>query len=153
MLNQKESKQLIALLKKIDKPYEGLPKPIFKAIAKVVPFLACELIVVSPKGFLLTWRDDEWWKGWHFPGGLLRFRESFDERIQKTAWDELGIHIESSRFLFPMNYTEGPRGHDISMVFLCTTSMTPTDGKFFKKMPKDIIEGHKELWNKVKDYK
>jgi len=40
MINKKEIKQLVALLKKIDKPHEGLPKPIFKALTKVVPFTA-----------------------------------------------------------------------------------------------------------------
>lgn len=153
MLNQKETKQLLTLLKKVDKPHEGLPRPIFSAMTKIVPFIACELVVVGKKGILLTWRADKWWKGWHFPGGLLRYKEGFEERIQKVAYEELGIHIDSIKFLFPMNYTEGPRGHDISLVFLCTTSMTPTDGEFFKTMPKNIIEEHKALWKKVKNAK
>ena len=149
MLNQRELKQLSSLLKKIDKPHEGLPQPIFDTLCKITPFVACELVVVSKKGILLTWREDKWWRGWHFPGGLMRYRESFDERIQKVAWDELGINITSYKFLFLINYDQGVRCHCVSLVFLCKTKMTPKHGKFFKKMPKNIIEEHKELWEKV----
>lgn len=151
MLNQKELKQLTALLKKIDKPHEGLPQPIFDALCDVVPFVACELIVKNKKGILLTWREDKWWKGWHFPGGLLRYRENFDERIQKVAWDELGVNITGYKFLFPINYSQGVRGHCVSLVFLCETNVASKSGKFFKKMPKNIISAHKELWVMIQD--
>jgi len=152
MLKPKEVKQLSSLLKKIDNPHEGLPQPVFDKLINIVPFVACELIIVGKKGMLLTWREDKWFKGWHFPGGLLRFRESFDERIQKVAFNELGIHIKNYKLLFPINFTEGSRGHAVSVVFLCTTDMTPTDGRFFKKIPEDIIECHRELWEKVKKF-
>ncbi|MEK9154608.1 MAG: NUDIX domain-containing protein [Patescibacteria group bacterium] len=152
MLNKKEFKQLSSLLKKIKNPHEGLPQPVFDALLNVVPFFACELVIVGKKGILLTWREDKWWKGWHFPGGLLRYRESFDERIAKVAFNELGINIKKSKFLFLKNYDQGIRCHTISAVFLCKTDMTPKDGKFFEKMPKNIIEEHKELWKMVKKY-
>lgn len=149
MLNKKELKQLTSLIKKIDKPHEGLPQPVFDALLNIVPFVACELVIKNKKGILLTWREDKWWKGWHIPGGLLRYRENFDERIQKVAWEELGVNITNYKFLFPINYSQGIRGHVVSLIFICETKMTPKDGKFFKKMPKDIIEAHKELWEKV----
>jgi len=151
MLDKKELKQLASLIKKIDKPHEGLPQSVFDFLLSIIPFIACELVVVGEKGILLTWREDKWWKGWHFPGGLLRYRESFDERIQKVAFDELGINLTSYKFLFPINYSQGARGHSVSLVFLCETAMTPKDDKFFKKMPKDIIDVHKELWEKLEN--
>ena len=149
MLTNKEIKKLVSLLAKIKNPHEGLPQPVFDALCDVIPFVACELVVIGKKGILLTWREDKWWKGWHFPGGLLRYRESFDERIQKVAFDELGINLTSCKFLFPINYSQGVRCHSVSLVFLCKTAMIPKDGKFFKKMPKSIIESHKELWEKT----
>ena len=151
MLDKKELKQLASLIKKIDKPHESLPQSVFEALCGIVPFVACELIVKNKKGILLTWREDKWWNGWHFPGGLLRYRENFDERIQKVAWEELGINITNYKFLFPINCSQGSRGHSVSLVFLCETEMIPKDGKFFKKMPKNIIETHKELWEMVAD--
>ena len=63
MLDQKETKRLSALLKKIDKPHEGLPQPVFDALSRLVPFIACELVIKTEEGILLVWREDEWWKG------------------------------------------------------------------------------------------
>ena len=154
MLSEKESKQLSLLLKKIDNPHEGLPQPIFDALCDLVPFVACELAIVDKKkGVLLTWREDKWWHGWHFPGGLLRFRENFEERIERVAWEELGINLSKIKFLFPKNCNQGARGHVVSLFFLCETEMTPKKGKFFKKMPKNIIDAHKEFWKKIQELK
>ncbi|OGH71447.1 MAG: hypothetical protein A2921_04270 [Candidatus Magasanikbacteria bacterium RIFCSPLOWO2_01_FULL_43_20b] len=144
-----ELKQLVSLLKKIDNPHEGMPQPIFDALCGVVAFVACELVVVDKKrGILLTWRNDRWWRGWHFPGGLLRYRESFDERIQAVAWKELGVNVEDYKLLFTKDCSQGARGHVVSLVFRCETAMKPKHGKFFKKMPKNIIDAHKEFWIK-----
>lgn len=152
MLNKKETKTLCSLLKKVEKPHEGLPQQVFNALINLVPFVACEIVLKSNKGILLTYRKDKYWHGWHFPGGLLRFNESFEERIENVAWQELGVVLEKIKFLCPFNCVRGKRGHHISLVFLCETSMEPKKGKFFKKMPKNIIESHKELWNKCEKY-
>lgn len=149
MLSQKEIKHLVSLIKKIDNPHEGLPQPVFDILIKTVPFVACELVVADKKGILLTWREDKLWRGWHFPGGLLRYRERFEERIEQVAWKEFGVNVSSWKFLFPKDGSQGKRGHVVSLVFLCRTLMTPKSGKFFKKMPKNIIEEHKELWKRV----
>ncbi|MEK9182889.1 MAG: NUDIX domain-containing protein [Patescibacteria group bacterium] len=152
MLTPKELKQLSSLLKKIDTPHAGLPQPVFDALCGLVPFVACELVIVGKKGILLTWRKDKWWLGWHFPGGLLRYRESFEERIQAVARKELGINVIDYKFLFAKDCSQGERGHVVSLVFRCETAMTPKRGKFFKKMPKNIIEAHKELWKKIQKF-
>jgi len=150
MLNQKETKRLVLLLKKIDKPHEGLPQLVFDALTKIVPFVACELVIAEKEGVLLTWREDKWWKGWHFPGGLLRFQESFKERIEQVAWKEFGVNVSSFKFLFAKDCSHSKRGCGVSLVFLCKTAMAPNRGKFFKKMPKNIIGDHRELWMMVK---
>lgn len=150
MLNEKELKQLLSLLKKIDNPRGGLPLPVFEALCGLVPFVACELAIINnKKEILLTWRDDQWWKGWHFPGGLLRYRESFKERIEKVSDQELGIKITSHKFLFPKDCNQGSRGPVVSLFFLCKTAMIPKHGKFFKKAPEDMIKEHKSVWPKI----
>lgn len=151
MLTQKETKQLLSLLKKIDKPHEGLPQLVFDALCKIVLFVACELVIINKNKILLIWRNDKWWRGWHFPGGLMRYRESFDERINQVASNELGINIINHKFLFPINYHQSVRGPVVSLVFLCATEMNPAHGKFFEKMPRNIITSHKELWNRIEN--
>jgi len=152
MLNQKEIRQLVVLLKKIDTPHDGLPQPVFDALSALMPFVACELAVISPKGILLTWRSDKWWRGWHFPGGLLRYRESFEKRIQAVAREELGVNVISYKFMFAKDCSQGARGHVVSLIFRCEIAMTPKHGKYFRKKPKNIIGEHEELWKKVQKF-
>ena len=153
MLNKKETKQLASLLKKIDKPHQGLPQPVFDALLEVVPFVACELAVVNEKDeFLLTWREDELYQGWHFPGRLMRFRESFKKCLDKVAQNELGIRINNYDFLSVKDCSQGRRGHIVSLVFRCRTAKAPKQGKYFKKMPKNIIADHIEFWKKLQKF-
>ncbi|OGE79934.1 MAG: hypothetical protein A2826_00080 [Candidatus Doudnabacteria bacterium RIFCSPHIGHO2_01_FULL_43_23] len=152
-LSKKELQTLINLLKKVKPTSSGLPEEVFNAIMHLVPFIALELVLInSKKEILLTWREDKYWRGWHFPGGLLRYRESFDKRIKETAQRELGVKVKSFKFLFPKNYVKGSRTHDVSLVFLIKSSNRPKDGKFFAHIPKDIITEHRELWKKVQSY-
>lgn len=150
MLTKTETKQLVKLLKKVKNPNRGLPEPLFLALSKIVPFASCEMAIVNEKKeLLMAWRDDEWWTGWHFPGGVMRYGESFEMSLQNTARRELGIKLKSYKFLFPVNYTNSERGHTVSFIFLCTTGQKPKDGKFFKTMPKNIISLHKPVWRQV----
>lgn len=150
MLTSQEKKKLVELLNKITQPHLGLPQEVFDALIKIVPFIACELAIVNDKKeLLLTWRNDKYWCGWHFPGGLLRFRESFDERIQAVAREELDVHISNYAFLQPFNYLDGPRGHVVNLLFLCQTLDTPKSGRWFKKAPKNIIGHHREFFEKA----
>ena len=149
MLSKKEIQQLSVLLKKIDNPHEGLPQPIFDALLRIVPFVACELVITDKKGILLTYRHDKWFKGWHLPGGLMRYNESFQERIDHVIKNELGVKVINIKFLFPYNYNFCVRGHGVSLFFLCQTDKKPKNGKYFKKMPKNIIPAHKKVWEQV----
>ena len=137
-------------MKKLRDPHLGLGKKLFNKIVKLVPFVACEVLIYDKrKGVLLLKRHDQYYNGWHIPGGLLRFRESFDERIQAVAREELDIHISSHELIDTYNFIDDPRGHTIGFVFLCKTSDTPTTGKWFKKIPKNLIAHHKPFVMRV----
>lgn len=150
MLSKKEAGKLVSYIQKIKNPHEGLPQNVCLAVMKIVPFVACEVVITNEKReIFLTWRQDEWWIGWHFPGGLMRYVESFDERLAKTVEKELGVRLKKYRFLFPINYLCQKRGHVVGLAFHCITDKLPSGGKFFSKLPKDIIPGHKEFWIKA----
>jgi colanic acid biosynthesis protein WcaH len=74
-------------------PEEGLGKELFLQVSALVPIVNVDLLVYNSKGqFLLTWRDDpHCGRGWHVPGGCIRFKETFEERIRKVAKNELGL--------------------------------------------------------------
>ncbi|TAN45672.1 MAG: NUDIX domain-containing protein [Rhodospirillales bacterium] len=151
MLTQRELKELVTLLKKISRPKRDLPQPVFDALIPVLPFIACELVVTNHRGeILLTWRDDRYWKGWHFPGGLLRYGESFLHRIRYVARHELGVRVTRARFLSVLNYPGAGRGHGVSLVWHCTVDRTPKKGKFFRRMPHGIIWEHRRVWKNVR---
>ena len=154
MLSKKEISTFLKLSKKVKNPKQGLPQGVFDAISQLVPFPACEIVVFNSKGeMLLTWRQDQWWNGWHIPGGLMRFKETFQERLNNTAKKELGAGIKSFKFLFVENYYTELRGHSVSCVFLCKLTRPPKQGKFFKTMPKDLIKQHKIVWKKIHKHK
>lgn len=150
-MTKQELQTLVKLLGKLKHPERGLPQEVFDALVRVVPFIACELVVISPrKELLLVWRDDQYWKGWHFPGGLLRYRECWEERIQKIARLELGVRIKRWKFLFAVNHPHTVRGHGVSLVWLCRAAQLPKAGKFFTRMPANIIPAHRQMWKKVR---
>lgn len=153
MLSQNEIKIFAKIAKKIKNPKAGLPQGVFDAISQIVPFPACEIVVINQKKeILLTWREDKWWKGWHIPGGLMRFGETFKERLEKTAKNELGVGIKSFKFLFVESYDTELRGHSVACVFLCKLKGNAKQGKFFKQMPKDIVKQHVVVWKKINKF-
>ena len=69
--------------KKINNPKKGLPDEIFYFVGRLTPYINVDLLIKSPtEGTLMTWRDDKYsGKGWHLPGGIIRFRE----KIKKNS--------------------------------------------------------------------
>ena len=150
-LSKSQLKTLVSLLKKVKSTSSGLPEEVFNALTHLIPFIALELVFLNSKGeILLTWRGDKYWRGWHFPGGLLRYRESFEKRIKETAKRELGVRVKSFKFLFIENGRTSVRSHDVSLVFKIQYSGRPREGKFFAKMPADIIDQQRGIWKKIK---
>ena len=153
MLLKEDLKNFKRIIGKIKQPEKGLQQEVFNVLCGVVTHVACELVIINnKKEKLLTFRKDKFWNGWHFPGGLLRYRENFSSRLKQVAKMELGVKLISAKFLFPINYINSKRGHDVSLVFLCKLNGKPKIGKWFKIMPKNIIPEHKILWKELKKH-
>lgn len=82
----------------------------------------------------------------------MRYKETFEERIQAVAQFELGIHIKKYKFLTVSNHTDDARAHAVSMLFLCHTDEKPKTGKWFSVPPKNCIQHHAELFLLAKKY-
>jgi colanic acid biosynthesis protein WcaH len=90
-----------------------------------------DLLIKDEKGrTLLAWRDDPYCgKGWHIPGGIIRFKETFEQRVQKVAQTEIGIDsikfdstpIDLNQIIIPHYQI---RGHFISILYKCFLSGT-----------------------------
>ncbi len=110
----------------IGDPRQGLPEEVFLFASSITPMVNVDLLVRNNEGhILLSWRDDRFsGRGWHVPGGVVRFKEPLIDRVQKTALNEFGCEV---RLTSPIpEYIEfiredGPpeRSHFIAFVYNC----------------------------------
>jgi ADP-ribose pyrophosphatase YjhB (NUDIX family) len=138
---------LVKLLKQVKT--EGLyppnlPEKVWNEIATLVPLPAVEVLIVkdSPTRFLLTERHDKNWNGWHIPGGFILYKESLEDACHRIAQKELGVSVRLKKFVTIYAWKNHPYGAPLSIICLCKTNQKPKDGKFFEKIPNDIISHH-----------
>lgn len=111
---------------------QGLPEELFLLVSALSPVPNVDLLIRDDSGrILLSWRDDDFYgEGWHIPGGCIRFGESFENRIQQTAMEELGCQVTfNPKPIAVRNVLRGPRkslknpnvrGHNVTILYECT---------------------------------
>jgi len=136
----------IALLnKQVPNPSEGLPDELFYYISRITPLVNIDLLIKDENGrTLLAWRDDQYCgKGWHVPGGIIRFKETFASRLKKVAETEIGVDINFDPVPIAINQLIHPerdiRGHFISILYKCF-------------LPSMFVPENKGLWPKDVGY-
>ena len=121
--------EAIAILnKEIIDPQTGLPDEIFYFISRITPLVNVDLLIKDERGrALLAWRDDKHTsKGWHIPGGIVRFKETMETRIKKVAESEIGTEVQFEPAPIAVNEIiikeKDIRGHFISVLYKCSLS-------------------------------
>ncbi len=153
---------LESITKDID-PEKGLPEELFMDISGLIPIANVDLFILDDKGrLLLTRRDDPYFgKGWHLPGGCIRFKETMLERIHKTALNELGTDVRADEEPVavkdviikeerPGLPNQNTRAHHIAVLYRCyiddadSIRKMEQDGEaaWFERIPEDILEVH-----------
>lgn len=144
---------------------QGLNQDLFLFVSRLTPLVNVDLLVQKqqPEGqsTLLTWRNDSFYAGWHIPGGIVRFKESFDYRIRQVAKLELSAEIQSIEGPVSINQKMNPerdvRGHFISLLFRVNLRNEPNQNfrcknlenpetqcwEWFVKPPKNLLQQHK----------
>lgn len=118
-------KTLESLAKKIPDPSKGLSEELFLLISRLTPMMNVDLLIKDEKGrTLLSWRDDGFVPpGWHIPGGIIRFKETMEDRIRKVAETEIGTAVEFDSIPIAINQIIDEklpaRGHFISILYKC----------------------------------
>ena len=75
-------------------PRQGLPDEVFGLVTRLTPMNNVDLLIRNDRReTLLTWRDDELYRGWHVPGGIIRFKERMADRVAEVARLELGAAV------------------------------------------------------------
>lgn len=144
-------------------PIKGLPEDVFLMISALIPIANVDLFVFNnKKELLLMWRNDCFFgKGWSIPGGCMRFGERMEDRVHKTAINEIGVDVD---------ICEGPitardvirgknillkhpnvRGHNVTMPYICKLKAKPEDissqlnaniFQWFSIIPENILSVH-----------
>lgn len=144
-------------------PKEGLPEAVFLMVSALVPIANVDLFIFNnKKQMLLAWRNDIFFgEGWSIPGGCMRFGETLEERIHKTAYKELGQDVIIEKPIFARDVIRGEnhslkypniRGHNITIPYICKLeNETQIDNaiskksvflQWFAKMPKNLLKVH-----------
>ena len=109
------------------------------------------------------WRYDYRRSGWHIPGGIIRYKETFEQRIAKVA--RLAIGTDVTYDSDPIKITEifvpeRRRGHAISLLYECKpvkdidiTAFNKDKGetdngflKWFDKCPEVLVYGQRRAY-------
>lgn len=145
---------------------QGLPEEAFYLVSRLTPLVNVDLLIKDDeKNTLLTWRDDPYYGGgWHIPGGIIRFKESFSQRIQAVAALELGSAVAFDPTPLAVQQAMAPqrndRGHFISLLFRCTLTapldetrrhdgtLPPRHGTWawHARCPEDLLSVHRTLY-------
>ncbi len=116
------------LSKQAPSPQEGLPEEIFYYISRMTPLVNVDLLIKDERGrTLLSWRNDRYaGRGWHIPGGIIRFQEALEARVKEVAKTEIGADISFDPVPMALNQLIHPehdvRGHFISILYKCFLS-------------------------------
>lgn len=119
---------IATLEQQVSRPSDGLPDDLFYYVSKITPLVNVDLLIKDEnERVLLSWRNDQYCgKGWHVPGGIIRFKETMEERVRKVAETELGTTVSFDRKPLAVNqcihHDRDIRGHFISILFKCFLS-------------------------------
>ena len=134
--NMLKIREAVKLLRSaVADPRMGLPEDLFLLVTQLTPMVNVDLLIKDSQGAtLLTWREDPYYKpGWHVPGGIVRFRERMEDRVNAVARDELGSAVKFKGRPVAVREVIRPdretRGHFVSMLFRCSLS-SPPDEKY-----------------------
>ncbi len=113
------------LVEAVPNPSLGLPDSIFYYISRTTPLVNVDLLIKDENGrTLLAWRDDLYaGTGWHVPGGIVRFKERLETRVEKVAETEIGTSVRFDPAPIALNQViledRQIRGHFISILYRC----------------------------------
>lgn len=132
------------LERKISDPHQGLTEDLFLFVSRITPLVNVDLLIRNERRqTLLTWRDDSFFpKGWHIPGGIIRYKETREERITLVARSELETEVEFDPVPVAVNEfilkERKTRGHFISFLYECRLKADPPEKlKYRSDIPKN----------------
>ena len=119
---------IATLVEAVPEPSLGLPDSVFYYISRTTPLVNVDLLIKDENGrTLLSWRNDQYAGiGWHLPGGIVRFKERLETRVEKVAETEIGtaVRFDPRRLPFTRLFMRSMKFAVISYRF-CTNASFP----------------------------
>lgn len=150
------AKRVIAALASFANRENKLPQWAFYSMTHVVPCTSFELLIIRNSTFgrevFLTKRpanDPEWPNAWHFPGTIIRMKDSFESIKLRLAKSELSLTElpSETQFLTMLFDEDKPRGNTLHTfhTLRVDTTFENKNGKFFpfSQLPEHMIEFQK----------
>ena len=168
MNNHNDIKKSIDEVKShIEDSTKGLPEEVFLFATTITPMINVDLLVKNSRGqVLMSWRDDMCGTGWHIPGGIIRFKETFHDRLLKVGESELHTritHDDNPLMINQIILKQEVRGHFVSLLYRC---YVPDDYvidngdikegqagylKWIDKCPDNFVTGQRDIYNNLWD--
>lgn len=138
----------------------GLPEKLFLYISRTTPLVNVDLLIKDDNGrTLLAWRNDQYaGRGWHVPGGIVRFKETLEDRLKKVAAAEIGAEVKFNPRPLALNqlihHKHKNRSHFIAVLYKCflpatfvpeNQGLAPADAGYLKwhdRCPDNLIKVH-----------
>lgn len=153
-MNQRKLLLLRSLISELGNEHlDMIPIDVWLALHKLVPLPAVEVLITRNNGteFLLTYRSDEYWEGWHIPGGFIKLKDKSIERtFNRIARDEVGISgVHSLNLVTVVMWEEHAYGGSpVSILYSCLPNEDVKESetmRFFSSIPINIISHHSEF--------
>lgn len=123
-----------------------MPFAVMREIASLVPLPAVEVLVTRDgRDLLLTYRKDDFWNGWHVPGGYVACEEPFEAACTRITRRELGIEVRMYEVLDAFVWLTHPYASTISILCLCRPLGQPREGEFFTVAPDPMVANHDRI--------
>src|SRR3989344_322546 len=139
MITNEENLELVRLLKKVEWP---VPLDLFDAICNNLSVNPIDLAVIrkGDEGYevFMNYREDIFFKGWHFPGSIILPGRTIMSVLEDVIEREVGTSAEGLKFEFVgfhqfmkgSGFGECPRGQEVDLfhvVFLDQEIKIETD--------------------------
>lgn len=129
--------------------------PVFMPLmTRIVPS-SVEVVLIRDGAVLLTYREDQFFVGWHTPGGYIGPREkTFEEVAKRIATNEIGCSVSAviQEPIATFLKSDNPRFTDVANLILCRVESEPKEGRWFKEIPPDLLPLHREYWPVISKY-
>jgi ADP-ribose pyrophosphatase YjhB (NUDIX family) len=137
------------------KESDCLPQALYDRIAKCLPIVSVEALIVMDGALLFLRRNNQPAKGeWWFAGGRIRRNENLEHALRREVKEETGLTVMSSK-LINVYSRVFPERHDITIAYLCKCEKSEiklnnehSEYAFFKSMPDGL---HEYLVETVRD--